>query len=595
MGSAQTQNAVETASLDGVTILVLDDDENVRTLVKTWLAAEGARVTTAGTIHDGLNRLRETEFDLLLLDFDLPDGQGTEVCRTAKRDHNCAVLMMTAHVSPGTGRAAVEAGAERVLEKPFERSTVLPAVVDAHTRLREQSYEGLGSIHERVRYLERILDITREIATSRNLETVLDTALATMTTWLDAEGGSILLRHDDRLEFAHAVGPGRDALMGRSIRVNEGIAGWVIEHGRPIAVADVRKHPRFSPGPDAASGTVTRSVLAAPLQIGARIIGVIELVNKQLGSFVRADRLALESVGYTIGAAIENARAQRHLEERVRERTSELRAVNERLREAKDQMVQAEKMASLGVIAAGIAHEINNPIGFVSSNLNTLKSYSPAIRNALLMCKHGHDSDELARIWEEEDFDFVLDDLQTLVEESQEGIGRVAKIIQDLRQFSHTDDGSSLELTSVDDCVRSALTLLRNELKYSVDLHTDLGKVPEIYAYPGQLTQVLVNLIINAVHAFNGDHGTLHIRTGNSNGFAEIEVRDDGPGIPEEIVNRIYDPFFTTKEPGKGTGLGLAISYEIIQRHQGEIDVATEPGQGTTFTVRIPVNLERGD
>lgn len=472
--------------------------------------------------------------------------------------------------------------------------------------------EAVARMSRRLRALEDVVAVTREVMGSHELDHVLRVALEKLMSWMDAEGGSILLAEPDRsMRFAIATGPGAEDLQDVRIPQGEGIAGWVVTHRRPLAVADVARDPRFCAEPDARTGFQTRSVLACPLTVRDQIIGVAELVNKRGGPFTRDDRICLEAVAFPIAAAIENARVHeslqrsqelvmehsRTLEARVWERTAELRAANRRyaeanrrLREAKDQMVHAEKMASIGSIAAGVAHEINNPIGFVGSNLKTLGNYVRDIKEVLMECRRGLSGEALARRWEEADLDFMFEDLDNLMAESRDGIQRVVGIVRDLKQFSHSDRGA-LEETDLNECLGAALTLLSNELKYSAQVETHFADLPKIQAYASLLTQVFVNLIINAVHALD-DEGRILLQTSQMDDFVEVTITDNGCGMTPEVQARIFDPFFTTKEVGKGTGLGLAISYEIVQRHLGEMRLQSAPGEGTTFTIRIPVDLD---
>ena len=301
----------------------------------------------------------------------------------------------------------------------------------------------------------------------------------------------------------------------------------------------------------------------------------------------------LESENRELVARLASSHAM--LERRVTERTAELRLANERLAQAnrrleetRDQMVRAEKMASIGCIAAGVAHEINNPIGFINSNLQTLKGYvadlKPLVEQLRARCAPNDPlQDSMRRV----DLDFVMQDIETLVRESEDGVRRVVKIVKDLKTYSRSDDGKAEE-TNLQECIEAALSLSRNETKYVADIVTELQQLPKVKCWPVQITQVLVNLIVNAAQAIEG-HGTIWVRSRTEGEIVAIEVADSGCGIQPENLRRIFDPFFTTKDPGKGTGLGLSLSWEIVERHGGEIHVASEPGRGTTFTVRLPV------
>ncbi len=268
----------------------------------------------------------------------------------------------------------------------------------------------------------------------------------------------------------------------------------------------------------------------------------------------------------------------------------------QKLQDTQDQLLQSEKMASIGQLAAGVAHEINNPIGFVNSNLSTLSEFSQSMLSALQKIGKkiaSGDDGELKLFYEqladEHEIDFITDDLSSLLTESKDGISRVKDIVQDLKDFSHSDSG---EFTIVDvrNIIDKTLNLIHSEVKYSAELITDYGDLPEVEVMESQIGQVILNLLVNASHAIE-DKGTIKIKTMASKDkeTIQISVSDSGKGINPEHIGKLFDPFFTTKPVGKGTGLGLSLSYGIIQRHHGDIEVESELGVGTTFRVTLPV------
>ncbi|BBA70597.1 PAS domain S-box protein [Geobacter sulfurreducens] len=264
------------------------------------------------------------------------------------------------------------------------------------------------------------------------------------------------------------------------------------------------------------------------------------------------------------------------------------------LKEAQTQMLQREKMASIGQLAAGVAHEINNPIGFIMSNLGTLGKYLERLRGFIAA------QDEIINELEGDEasrrlglakktlkIDYILEDVGNLVAESLDGAERVKQIVQDLKSFSRVDE-AEVKVVDLHECLESTINIVWNELKYKAVLNKEYGNVPLLMCNPQQLNQVFMNLLVNAGHAIEG-HGEIGVRTWQEDGDIFIAVSDTGCGIPEELRARIFEPFFTTKEVGRGTGLGLSISYDIVKKHGGEITVASEVGKGTTFTVRLPV------
>lgn len=266
----------------------------------------------------------------------------------------------------------------------------------------------------------------------------------------------------------------------------------------------------------------------------------------------------------------------------------------EELQTAQLQMLQREKMASIGQLAAGVAHEINNPIGFISSNLGTLGKYvdrlSAYVNRQTELCAPlvtAAVRAELEQSRQELKIDRILADISPLIAESLDGAGRVRTIVQDLKSFSRSDEGDFKEADIVE-CLDSAINIVWNELKYKTTLNKNYGTLPAIKCYPQQLNQVFMNLLVNAADSID-KAGEIAITTRHENGSIFIVISDTGCGIPPESLSRVFEPFYTTKVSGKGTGLGLSISYDIVKRHNGEITVASTPGKGTTFTVRIPV------
>ena len=287
------------------------------------------------------------------------------------------------------------------------------------------------------------------------------------------------------------------------------------------------------------------------------------------------------------------------LEGRVAESTVQLESASVRLNEMESQLLQAEKMAAIGQLAAGVAHEINNPVGFVNANLGTLKVYLrdilrvlAAYEGQLSECsKNAEGATKLEQLRSELDLDYLRDDAPHLIDESLEGLSRVCKIVQDLKRFAHADTNPTWETASVHECLDSALNIANNEIKYRATVVREYGDLPTIECLPSQLGQVFLNLLVNAAQAIpESSHGQIKVSTGVVNEDIWIEIADNGGGIPAENLNRIFEPFFTTKPVGEGTGLGLSLSYGIIKAHNGSISVCSDVGKGTTFHIRLPIH-----
>jgi len=274
----------------------------------------------------------------------------------------------------------------------------------------------------------------------------------------------------------------------------------------------------------------------------------------------------------------------------------DLREANQRLSEAQAKLVQSEKLASIGQLAAGVAHEINNPIGYIFSNFGSLERYLGQLFQMLALYESAETSIadagvavQIRNLREEIELDFLKTDIPSLMAESKEGIERVRKIVQDLKDFSRVDTKLEWEWTNIHKGIESTLNIVNNEIKYKADVIKEFGNLPEIECLPSEINQVVMNLLVNAAHAIDKERGTIAIRTGVAAEEVWISVEDDGAGISAENLPRIFDPFFTTKPVGKGTGLGLSLSYGIIKKHNGRLEVESTRGRGTRFTVSLPI------
>jgi len=283
----------------------------------------------------------------------------------------------------------------------------------------------------------------------------------------------------------------------------------------------------------------------------------------------------------------------------VHDRHIELEQVNARIKATQSQLLQSEKMASIGQLAAGVAHEINNPIGYVHSNLNTLQTYAHDLLSLLagyenicqkLPSEYQHLLGSIQEIKARADYGYLQNDLPQLIEESREGIERVKKIVMDLRDFSHAGELENEQWAETDlhRGLQSTLNIVWNELKYKAEVREQFGDIPTISCLPSQLNQVFLNLLVNAGHAIT-ERGIITIATRQVDGEICISIADTGQGIAPANLLRIFDPFFTTKPIGKGTGLGLSLSYGIVQKHHGRIEVESTVGVGTTFRVYLPL------
>lgn len=290
------------------------------------------------------------------------------------------------------------------------------------------------------------------------------------------------------------------------------------------------------------------------------------------------------------------ADAAEHRVQELLRANEELKQLNAKLSDAQDKLMQSEKMASIGQLAAGVAHEINNPIGFIFSNFGTLERYLGDLFEMLTAYEEAESAlsgspvaARLKELREKIELDFLKEDIPSLMAESKDGITRVRNIVQNLKDFSRVDTSQKWVLADLHHGIDSTLNIVNNEIKYKADVVKEYGQLPDIECLPSELNQVFLNLLVNATHAIRADRGTITIRTGASDTQVWVEVQDTGEGIAKENLVRIFDPFFTTKPVGQGTGLGLSLSYGIVKKHLGHIDVTSEPGVGTCFRVTLPI------
>jgi signal transduction histidine kinase/CheY-like chemotaxis protein len=282
----------------------------------------------------------------------------------------------------------------------------------------------------------------------------------------------------------------------------------------------------------------------------------------------------------------------------LEQKNKEVEEAYEKLKLTQAQILHQEKMASIGQLAAGIAHEINNPVGFIMSNLNSLHKYINKMTEfieVLADVRTGNSdpavslraSDRVGEYRKAHKIDYIVEDARNLIKESFDGAERVKKIVQDLKSFSRVDE-AEFKMADINAGIESTINIVWNELKYKAALHKEYGDIPQTKCNPGHLNQVFMNILVNAAQAIE-KKGDISIKTWRSDGHINVSISDTGPGIPADKITRIFEPFFTTKEVGKGTGLGLSIAYDIIQKHNGYIGVDSELGKGTTFMIKIPV------
>ena len=356
------------------------------------------------------------------------------------------------------------------------------------------------------------------------------------------------------------------------------------------------------------------NITSSSIQFGSAIEAI-------LLSIALADRINIlkiekeKSQEEALMALRENERIVREqniiLEQKVEERTLELQETNTdlsnaltQLKDAQTQLVDAEKMASLGQLTAGIAHEINNPINFVSSNIRPLRRDVDDLISILEKydsLRENFTSDEIKSLMtnikqfkEEIDYDYIRKEIEMLLKGMEEGASRTVEIVKGLKNFSRLDE-AEIKHANINEGILSTLILLNNQLGDKVKIEKALGSLPDIECYPGKLNQVFMNLLNNSIYAirnFKDGHGKITVSTSFEDEMVVIKIADTGMGMTNEVKSNMFDPFFTTKEVGEGTGLGLSIVYKIIEMHKGSIQVNSSPGEGAEFVVKLPKLLK---
>lgn len=343
--------------------------------------------------------------------------------------------------------------------------------------------------------------------------------------------------------------------------------------------------------------TITKPL--SELSKGAEILGSGNLYHRI--NIKTGDELEVLADGFNHMAEKLNE-SYSSLEQKVQERTreyldatKELQRAYKKLQQTQAQLVHNEKMTSLGQLVAGVAHELNNPIGFITSNIQPLEDAVNIILELVELLETSEisetDKQKIASYKEENDFEFLLDDLHDLIDDVKEGAKRAHKIVLDLRNFSRLDEAEFKEV-DLHQGIDSTLNLLSKHYKHKVKVHKEYGDIPLVSCYASQLNQVWMNILVNAAQAIKTEDGQVWISTETDGTNVTVRIRDNGCGIKKEALDKLFDPFFTTKPVGEGTGLGLSITHSIIEKHQGEITIDSVVGEGTTFNVKLPISRE---
>ncbi len=557
-------------------ILIVEDSETQALRLQYLLAENGLAVSLARSAEAALDQLNGELPDLLITDMHLPGVSGIELCRRLRLGVNTRgipILLLTSEEDSALEARALESGADDFVRKSGEPEILLLRI---QALLRKSNVQQLLASAESHFASVRIL-IVEDSATYRAL----------LINELESEGY--------RLETA-ATGEAALTLLAMQpfdAMILDLMLPDMSGHELCRRMAASRRTVDNAFMILALTGRPNRDDVAALLQAGADdVIGKsrdMGVIKARLRALVRRKLLFEENrrIALDIGTRERELLAERARREQAEARAALVerleRAMSE-LKETQSQLVQSAKMASLGQLVAGIAHEINNPTAFVTAHLQTVLRLCGELGSEVGPLLSTDSARKLAKI-------------QQRLADTSAGVDRVRDLVQKLRTFSRLDEGE-YKLASVSDNVAAVLAMLLHRTRGRIEVDCRLGEPDTIPCYPGLLNQALMNIIANAIDAIEASGavgkrdgtGAIEISSGRVDGGYEIAVRDSGPGIALDIRDRVFEPFFTTKATGKGTGLGMSITYQIVRRHGGSIAIGGEPGCGTVISIRLPLS-----
>ncbi len=576
-------------------ILIADDSPTVVNILQATLEAEGYEVIPAIDGLDAMNKTYRESPDLVILDIFMPKINGYQVCRLLKDDEimsHIPVIMLTGS-ERGDKFWSLETGADEFQTKDFEFLDLIGSIerLLADKNITDRSKEAARRIEpgDEIQILSKLSNLLdRELYKSTvekiRLETILDN-LGEGVLIIDADKTVITFNRS----LQQMTGLSEEEVMKRKCsditKMPSCIGGSLFDEAMKNAKDEgIAENKTGSTAPFLTPATAETEISG---QDGRAIP-----VDVYLTMFK-------DHTGRIIGAVCVFRDITRMKE--IERMNDELSRAYRKLQDAQTQLIQSEKMASLGRLVAGAAHELNNPISFIYSNLSPLRQYIQDIKEVLNEYNDLHTSPasqltahlpNIEKFKEKIDLAYTLEDLDRLIDDIDEGARRTKGIVEDLKAFSRSDEGR-IEDTDINEDIEKSLSLLVDHYRGRINMHKDYADLPRVKCYANQLSRVFMNLISNACQAID-DKGDIWITTLLENDAAVVSIKDNGSGIAEENLNKIFDPFFTTKDVGEGAGLGLSISYGIVQRHKGRIQVDSEPGSGTTFVIQIPIDLEKG-
>jgi signal transduction histidine kinase/FixJ family two-component response regulator len=540
----------------GERILVVEDSLDILSfLAEDVLPYHGYDVVSATTGEEGLGKLASEGPDLVLLDLELPDMSGMDILRTAQEDENgIPVVLMTAYGSESTAVEAFRLGARDYIIKPFTTEQVID-VLDrtlTETRLRREKDHLMDSLQQRVEEMTVLSAVGKSVVSLMDLEELLNRIVEAGVYVTSAEEGFLLLVDPETSNLYLRAGKnlGNWEAQGFRLKVEDSLAGQVVKTGKPMRRGGKGTGRDFK----VKTGYLVKSLLHVPLVVRDKVVGVLSIDNQVSDvEFTEEDQYLLSTLADYAAISIENLTLY-----------DELRKNMEDLKRSQQELIESSKLAAVGTLAAGVAHEFNNLLAAIS----------------------GHT--ELGLI--SEDMDEIKQSLNVVVE----SVDRAKRITANLLTFARRRE-PRMEIADVTEAVENPLQLMERDLqKSNIKLVREISDVPAIVCDAGQISQVCLNLLTNARDAMLPDGGTVTVKVKQDGDDIVIAFSDTGGGVPDHIMDKLFEPFVTTKGPlgggdVSGTGLGLSVSYGVVKNHGGTIEVETEEGKGSTFTVRLPI------
>ena len=500
----------------------------------------------------------------------------------------------------------IVAGAARVNSLRLkQRNIELEAVVAIRTQELESQKTALinqkNELEVSYKNVTTLSKIGQQITATLNLQHIIDAMYNSTKSLIrfDSFGIGLYNEHTNTLDFIHAYENGEE-LPPFSINLKDKnqLATWCFSYGKEVIIGDfkldTKNYLKKIPTTPVAGGKNNESIIYVPLIVKKKVIGVISVQSLKKKAYRSYQVDILRTLAAYSAIALDNSYAYLQLNE-INE---ELNSTLENLKQTQGQLVQSEKMASLGQLTAGVAHEINNPINFVSAGIDSLLINYNELNELLALYKrlqlNGDNSQllqEIEQLKEELDLGCLLLEIPELLNSIKTGAKRTTEIVKSLRNFARLDE-ENLKKANLEEGIESTLVILRNKFKDRIKVEKQFCGLPEMLCFPGQINQVFMNLINNAIQAMP-DEGILSIGTQLEQNTAILTFSDTGVGMSPEVAGRIFEPFYTTKEVGEGTGLGLSIAYGIIEKHKGTIHVDSEVGKGTCFTIKLPLPTDK--